>query len=124
MPNNRDAHITFEAGSTTTDSWEVVHFEAREAISELFRFDIELISDDDQMVYEDLINQSCHLYVERMGQDMPFHGLVSFFKQGHMAGGRFLYEFVMVPRITRLRLGKYSRVFQNMSILDIIKKIL
>ncbi|MBL7977077.1 MAG: type VI secretion system tip protein VgrG [Bacteroidetes Order II. Incertae sedis bacterium] len=124
MPANRDAHITFEAGSTSTDSWEVLHFQGREAISELFRFDIDLISDDDQMIYEDLINQTCHLYIERDGKDMPFHGLVSFFKQGHMSGGRFLYEFVMVPRLTRLGLGQYSRVFQNMSILDIIKKLL
>ena len=105
---------------------QVFSFEGEEAVSQLFRFEIKLISKDGAVPFADLVNKPAALVMKRaVGEPVRVQGLVAEFWQGGMLDDDYhTYHAALVPRVWVLGLTHQSRVFQNMTVPEIVSKVL
>ena len=101
-------------------------FSGQEAISSLFQFHLDLIAENRQNVaFDKLLGQKISIEVLLPNEKTRyFHGLVSSLSQGGR-GERFTrYRAEMVPQFWLLTRLMQSRIFQQTSVPDILKKVL
>lgn len=104
---------------------EVVSFVGREAVSQPFRFELELVSTNPSVPFSDLVDQPATLGMTWDDGELPVHGVVAHFEQGGPVGDDYYgYRAVLVPRLWRLSLTHQSRIFQALSVPDIVKRVL
>jgi len=101
-------------------------FEGDEAISTPFGFKLSLISEDHALNFQDIIGQPAVVTIFLAdGKKRFFHGIISAFSQGKGGGdSRYaFYKATLVPWVWILsRIGD-SRIFQEMSVPDIVEKV-
>src|SRR5690554_6791072 len=104
---------------------QVVSFAGHEAISQPYHFELELLSEDPSIPFSDLIDQPATLVLSSGEGERPVHGVVAHFEQGGPVGKDYYsYRAVLVPRLWRLSLTHQSRIFQHMSVPDIVERVL
>lgn len=106
------------------DELEVVDFVGREAISQAFRFELNLVSKNPSVPFSDLVDRRATLTMTSGAETSYVHGVVADFQQGSPVGDYFRYRAVLVPRLWRLALTFQSRVFQHLSVPEIVRKVL
>jgi type VI secretion system secreted protein VgrG len=99
-------------------------FRGSEGMSRLFRFELDLLSEDPGIKYTDIIGKSVTISLKQAdGTPRYFNGVISRFGQGG-ADVRFTtYRAEMVPWLWFLTRTADCKIFQNMTIPDIIKKV-
>lgn len=99
-------------------------FRGREEISRLFRYELDMISDDGAIAAADIVGKNVTFSV-KMADDSPrfFNGFVSRFVAGDEEGGRRNYRAEVVPWLWFLTQTADCRIFQNMRVPEIIEKI-
>ena len=95
----------------------------QEAISQLFRFELDLLSEDDTIKLESIIGQPVTLHVEIVDGERFFHGHVSKFSQGTRDERFTSYRAEMVPWLWFLTRTADCRIFQNKTVPDIAQQI-
>ena len=113
------------------DIFLVAGFEGSEALSDLYEFNVDLISETHDIPFERIIGEKAALSVMLQdGSERYFHGIVSEFSQGRgggeTSGSDVLYSFYrmkMVPWAWLLTHTTDSRIFQEMTAPDIIEQI-
>jgi type VI secretion system secreted protein VgrG len=99
-------------------------FSGYEGMSRLFRFDLDLLSEDAAIPFADIVGQNVTLtLVMADGSTRYFNGVISRFVQ---QGGDLqftYYQAEMVPWLWFLTRTADCRIFQNMTVPDIIMKI-
>jgi type VI secretion system secreted protein VgrG len=100
------------------------HLAAQESISRLFRFDLDLVSEQDAIDFKAIIgkNLSVKLALED-GKFRYFHGVVSRFAQGSRDRRLVSYRAEVVPWLWFLTRRADCRIFQDKTVPDIIKKV-
>ncbi len=105
-------------------------FGGKEGISRLFNFDLTLISEKHDISFAGIIGKSVTISVILADESKRyFNGIVSRFAQGQGGGetgtdSRFAhYHATMVPWPWLLTRTADSRIFQNLSVPDIVEKI-
>jgi type VI secretion system secreted protein VgrG len=99
-------------------------FSGVESISQLFHFDLDLLSESDSIKFSDVVGKSVTLRIfDAQGAERQWNGLISRFSQGSQ-GSRFTsYRAEMVPWLWFLSRTADCRIFQKKKVPDIIKKI-
>lgn len=99
-------------------------FTGHESISRLFNFELDLLSADPEIKFEEIIGQKVTIRV-RLGQDKErfFHGMISRFMQTGSDVGLANYRATMVPALWFLTRTADCRIFQNKKVPDIIQEI-
>ena len=99
-------------------------FTGVESISQLFHFDLDLLSESDSIKFSDVVGKNVTLRIfDGEGAERQWSGVVSRFSQGAQ-GSRFTnYHAQMVPWLWFLSRTADCRIFQNKKVPDIIKKI-
>lgn len=122
MPEHSD-HFLFEIEGLDS-ALRVARFAGTEAVSELFRFDLTIVSEDPAISFESVIGKPALLTL--LGQDEPryVHGMVARFEQGDAGKKHTAYRVTIVPKPWRLLHRHDCRIFQELSAPDIIKKVL
>ena len=93
-------------------------------MSRLFRFDLDLLSEDPSIDYTHIIGKSVTIAVTQAdGTPRYFNGIISRFGQAGADETFTSYHAEMVPWLWFLTRTADCRIFQNMTIPDIIKKI-
>ena len=125
--NHRIARHEF-ACSAISSAFRVVGFTGTEAISQPYRFEIELVSDDPEIDFSDVIDQPATLTMYRGDDPSEVDGIVTSLQQLHQTGAqsefRYGYRAVLEPRLSRLTFSMQSRVFQNRTVEEIVTQIL
>ncbi len=105
-------------------------FRGTEGLSRLFSFELNILSENHNISFEDIIGKNVTISVVLADEDKRyFNGLISRFSQGRgggEAGGdpRFShYRAAMVPWPWLLTRTADSRIFQKLSVPDIVEKI-
>ena len=99
-------------------------FSGSEAISQLFQFDLELLSENDSIKFQDVVGKNVTLRIfDADGAERHWNGFISRFSQGSQNRRLFLYRAQMVPWLWFLTRTADCRIFQNKTVPDIIKKI-
>ena len=99
-------------------------FTGSEGISQLFRFDLELLSENSSIAFKDIIGQNVTFRIA-LAEDKEryFNGFVSRFVQSGSDVRFTHYQMEVVPWLWFLTRNADCRIFQNMSIPDIIQKV-
>ncbi|MDR3676646.1 MAG: type VI secretion system tip protein TssI/VgrG [Acidobacteriota bacterium] len=109
-----------------TDQLLLVGFRGQEAISRLFRFELDLLAEVNTDVhFEDIIGQDVSIQM-RLANDESryFNGIVKRFSQGGCDERFTAYHAEVVPKLWLLTKTVQSRIFQNMSVPDILNEVL
>ncbi len=124
---NRPLAITTPLGQ---DAVLLERFTGSEAISELFCFQLDLLAEQ-PVAFDRLLGQQATLTVALTGQPKRFvTGIINRLSQGGRAraadGKTFLlrYQADLVPPLWRLTKRRQSRIFQHLSTVDILKRVL
>lgn len=122
------AHHRFEVSTLSPDVFTVVDYTGKELISQPFEVEIALVSDDPEVAFADVVNQSATLTTRRDvegAEDVPTCGIVSdFYEEGPSADGQYRYRAVLVPRLWTLSLRYQSRIFQEATVEEIVTQVL
>jgi type VI secretion system secreted protein VgrG len=118
------ARYFFETSAFDADALQVVDFVGQDDISQIFRFDLNLVSKEADIDFTDVINKPATLTMMRGEEPTKIHGLIADFQQGGRTADWVAYRATLVPRLWLLALNYQSRVFQNMTVEEIITQIL
>jgi type VI secretion system secreted protein VgrG len=99
-------------------------FTGSEAISHLFHFDLDLISENDSIKFQDVVGKNVTVRIyDAAGAERHWNGFVSRFSQGAQDRRATAYRAQMVPWMWFLTRTADCRIFQNLKVPDIIQKI-
>jgi type VI secretion system secreted protein VgrG len=124
LPANIERYLFEVSGSD--EELRVLSFGVTEGISQLFSIDLEIVTENDALDFEQIIGQAGILTIQQYEEEEPryFHGIISRLEQG-TSGLRFTtYSATVVPKIWYLMHRHNCRIFQQMSVRDIVQKIL
>src|SRR5216683_3182050 len=113
------------------DVLSLVGFTAEETISRLFNFQLDLIADNQaDVLFENLLGQSITVELGWSGSEDPrsekrfFNGICSRIIQGERDQDFTSFRMEVVPRMWLLTRRAQSRIFQHLSVPEILKKVL
>lgn len=97
---------------------------AVEELGRLFEFDLELLSRDPQIPFEDVLGQPLTVALELQdGSRRYFNGFVSLFSQAGTVGHFALYRATLRPWLWFLTRTADCRIFQGKTVPDILKEV-
>jgi type VI secretion system secreted protein VgrG len=108
------------------DALLLVGLTGQEAVSRLFHFQLDLIADvKKDIAFDKLLGQKVTAAVALPGgKKRFFNGVCSRFSQGGRDGTFATYRMEIVPQFWLLTRRTQSRIFQHVSVPDILKKVL
>ncbi len=98
----------------------------QEELGRLFQYELELLSEDDTIVFEDLLGQNVTVRVGigESGPDVRFiNGYISRISQHEYRGGLAVYRATLVPWLWFLTRQSDCRIYQELSFPDIVKAV-
>src|SRR6266545_3238332 len=99
-------------------------FSGSEAISQLFHFDLDLLSENDSIKFQDVVGKNVTLRIyDANGKERHFNGFISRFSQGSKNQRMTSYRAQMAPWLWFLTRTSDCRIFQNKKAPDIIQQI-
>src|ERR1035437_7460327 len=99
-------------------------FTGSEAISQPFHFDLDLLSENDSIKFQDVVGKNVTLRIyDAAGGERYWNGFISRFSQGAQDRRLTSYRAQMVPWLWFLTRTADCRIFQNLKAPDIIQKI-
>ncbi len=101
---------------------KVLEFTGREAISQPFRFELELVSERPDLDLESLLHGQAFLSFEAQG--CGIHGQIYQVGQGDSGKRLTRYHLSLVPRLTYLGHRINQRIFQHQSVPQIVTQVL
>ena len=100
-------------------------FEGQESLSRLFRFELDMLSEQDGLSPESLLGEPVSFRVRSPdGQERYFHGHVNHFSYAGQGDRLHMYRAAVVPWFWFLTRTSDCRAFQEKKIPDIIKEVL
>ena len=115
--------FTFESKGYP-DELRVVRVSGSEGLSELFTFQVELAARDGEIDLDSVVGVPAQLDIYYAEGTRSVFGIVSRFEQG-VAGETFTPYYVeLVPTVWLLTQRSKSRIFQEMTVKEIIEKVL
>ena len=99
-------------------------FSGEEHISSPYRFTLEMLSENASIDPNAVLRKPISVTVVIPGgKERHFHGIVNRFSAGGRRAGLTSYRAEMVPKLWFLSLTSDCRIFQNMSAVEIVKKL-
>jgi type VI secretion system secreted protein VgrG len=95
----------------------------QEAVSQLFRYQLELLSEDDAIQFDSVVGKNVTIHIQTLDSERHMNGFISRFSQGSRDERFTHYRAEMVPWLWFLTRTADCRIFQRKTAPDIIKKI-
>ncbi|MGM0417349.1 MAG: type VI secretion system Vgr family protein [Thermodesulfobacteriota bacterium] len=116
--------FSFVSSSMPGDTFGVVRFRGNEGLSRIYRFEIELISKDNEPDLNELIQNPAKFTILREDGNISFSGILCEFEQMHQVGEYSFYKTVLVPRLWWLSRTMHNQVFIKKNLKEIIESVL
>ena len=124
MSNLNDVRFTFSTPADEAIPFDVVSFELTEAVSELYRLEVELVSFADDADFATLLDQPAVLTIWQQQEAVRHvHGLISSFEQGKTGHRRTRYRAVIEPQLARASLQSDWRIFQHRPVPQLLEEL-
>lgn len=124
LEGNRYLYLTTPLGA---DKLLLSGFTGTEALSELFKFELELLAENTTTVdFDKLIGQKVSFGVQAPDSRLEprhMHGIVTELSQGNRDFEFTEFKMTIVPEVWKLTRKFRSRIFQHMTIPDLLKKL-
>ncbi len=115
------AHFTLSLEGIEHD-FKVLEFQGREAISQPYHFDLELVSERPDLDLESLLHRPAFLAFAPDGSGI--HGLVHQAAQGESGKRLTRYRLTLVPQLAYLAHRTNQRIFQHLTVPQIVAQVL
>jgi type VI secretion system secreted protein VgrG len=125
--------MKFHSGAVDDDKLEVAGMKGDEGISRPYRFVLDLASKDKEIDLAKLVEEKAYLSIKqgiaesgndaRAATTVKIHGVVSDVEQLGKQNDWIYYRAVLAPRLWKLTLSHNTRIFQEMTVPDLVKKI-
>ncbi|MGE3805325.1 MAG: type VI secretion system Vgr family protein [Gemmataceae bacterium] len=124
MPPSTPSNLPLKLVTKPDSALRPVHFAGKESISELFRFEVDVLADRKTSVpFAELIGQEAHLEL-RLEATRSFHGIITEISEGDSDESFTSYRLVLAPALWRLTKRAGFRIFQDQSVLVIARTLL
>lgn len=110
----------FTCGDFDDDTFDVLRFSGEEEISRLYRFEIDLISDDTSLDVDDLQDQPSTFTIAGGGHEREIQGVASEVEVLDQVADRTRYRVVLVPRLWELTLTRVNAVYLDRTTPEIL----
>jgi type VI secretion system secreted protein VgrG len=125
MTSSYPANVSWFTLSIAGNNFPVFSFAGQEEVSKLFEFRIEFVSSSSNEDLTELINKEACLTIKELdGGERHIHGLAVHLSQLHTANSVTHYVCTLCPRLWYLQKRTDHRIFQNLSVPDIIAHVL
>lgn len=121
FPSTKAAHFVLQIPAIRHD-FQVLAFSGTEAISTLYRIDIELVSEHPDFDLESLLSQPAFLQFGHNGEGI--HGRIEDVLVGEAGKRLTRYHLTLVPALHYLQFSHDQRIFQRMTVPQIIAEVL
>lgn len=101
---------------------KVYSFIGKEALSQPYRFDLELVSEQPDIDLESLLHRQAYLGFDDQGHGV--HGLVCRVGQGDSGRRLTRYQISLVPQLAYLAHSSQQRIFQHKTVPQIVAQVL
>jgi type VI secretion system secreted protein VgrG len=101
---------------------KVYSFKGTQAISQPYRFDLELVGEEPDLDLESLLHRQVYLGFDAQGHGV--HGLVYRVAQGDSGRRLTRYQLSLVPHLAYLQHTTHQRIFQHVTVPQIIAQVL
>ncbi|WP_248732226.1 type VI secretion system tip protein TssI/VgrG [Pseudomonas sp. MWU13-2517] len=101
---------------------KVLEFKGTETISQPYRFNLELVSEQPDLDLESLLHRQAYLGFDDQGHGI--HGLVYRVAQGDSGRRLTRYQISVVPHLAYLKHSSHQRIFQHMTVPQIVAQVL
>lgn len=119
MAEDRAIRVTSASGEDLI----VTALRGHDAVSQGFVFELDLLGQGEAVKPEDLLGLPLAIEAESGEPKRWFHGLVSAFRLVHVEDRRIFYRAELRPWLWLLELTTDCRIFQNMSVVEIVEDI-
>jgi len=124
--------LNFTTASFPNEEVVIHSLRATEGLSQLFTFELDLLHDEEEGGYEaftitpdQVLNKPMSVAAnQRDGANRYFHGICTRFSQGSRDERFSKYRAVVRPQVWLLTQSSHNRIFQNLSIPDVLTKVL
>src|SRR5690554_3022716 len=117
-----EAHFTLDLPGLEHD-FRVLSFRAHEAISQCYRIELQLVSDQPDLDLEALLQRNAWLGIQH-GEGTGLHGLIHHAAIGEAGKRLTRYRLELVPHLHYLGLRHNQRIFQHLTVPQIISRVL
>src|SRR5690554_4689558 len=119
-----EAHFTLDLPGLEHD-FRVLSFRAHEAISQCYRIELQLVSDQPDLDLEALLQRNAWLCIQHgEGEGTGLHGLIHHAAIGEAGKRLTRYRLELVPHLHYLGLRHNQRIFQHLTVPQIISRVL
>src|SRR5690554_3112321 len=119
-----EAHFTLDLPGLEHD-FRVLSFRAHEAISQCYRIELQLVSDQPDLDLEALLQRNAWLGIQHgEGEGTGLHGLIHHAAIGEAGKRLTRYRLELVPHLHYLGLRHNQRIFQHLTVPQIISRVL
>src|SRR5882724_963585 len=101
---------------------DATRFSGTEGMSELFEFEIDLVSEDGAIEFDDVVGKPALLTMESSDGPRYVHGMVSCFEETGVGRNFTRYAATLVPAHWALTLRQDCCIYQDLGTPDIIKQ--
>ena len=126
VPDTYVQSSSFTVEGLASDAFSVVEVSGREAISELFRFEIDVVSNNYEIPLATLAGSDSTLTITRLERARKVHGMLEGIElQSATPQGQYMYRAVVVPRLARLALTRQNRAHgtsEPVSVQDVLEE--
>jgi type VI secretion system secreted protein VgrG len=98
-------------------------FDGHEGLGELFEYRIEALSDQEDVDFDQVLGQACSVKFATYGNTRYFNGILVEAQWLGASGVYYAHRLILRPWFWLLTRTTDCRIFENMSVLDIIKKV-
>ncbi|WP_218422083.1 type VI secretion system tip protein TssI/VgrG [Stutzerimonas stutzeri] len=102
--------------------FKLLEFRGREAISQPYRFELELVSERPDLDLQAVLHKPAFLALDPAGKGI--HGLVHRIAQGESGKRQTRYRLTLVPQLAYLAHRTNQRIFQHLTVPQIIAQVL
>jgi len=106
-----------------TDALLLRSLSGQESVSQLFRFQLELLSENDNISYDSIVGKPVSIFLQTIDASRGLSGFISRFSQGGRDERFTYYRAEMVPWLWFLTRKADCRIFQHLAAPDIIQQI-
>ncbi len=121
----QNSPMRFKVNGLGDDDLLITRLTGTEGLSELFRFELDLLAPADKPVaFEDVLGKPAAIALDvPNGQPRLFQGIISRFSQGNPSKRFLTYRATLVPQVWLLTKRVQSRIFQHVSVPEILQAV-
>ncbi|EMD1717207.1 TPA: type VI secretion system tip protein VgrG [Providencia stuartii] len=117
--------FTCQIGDLPVETFQVTQFDLHEGLSELFTLNIQAVSSQSEIDFQDVLGMASSITIMREGiVTRCVQGILASAEQGNTDGVKTWYQFVIRPEMWIMTLKQDSRIFQDMTVPQVLKMLL